>query len=106
MGPFCSLSVVFVFVVLSCLFLAALWSPPGRGWPLGSLVCYVFLSCGVPGQVWYLIASITDLCFLICYTCTYHLREYTILNSLQTKTYIYLWYSNNGSKNKITLKQL
>ena len=67
MGPFCYLSVVFVFVVLSCLFLVALWSPPGRDWPLGSLVCYVFLPRGVQGVVWYLIVSITDLCLLICF---------------------------------------
>ena len=46
--------------------------------PIGSLVCCVFLCfcsnvyffevfvtfpCGVPGQVWYLILSILDLCF-------------------------------------------
>ena len=30
---------VFVFAILGCLFLAALWSPAGHGWPLGSLVC-------------------------------------------------------------------
>ena len=37
MDPFCYL--YFVFVILSCLFIAALWSPAGNGWPLGSLVC-------------------------------------------------------------------
>ena len=42
----------------------------GKGWPLGSLVCDVFLCVfvifpfGVPGQVWYLIASIPDFCLL------------------------------------------
>ena len=55
-------------VILSCLFLAALWSPTGKGWPLGSLVCDVFLCLFVPygvlGQVWYLIVSIPDLCLL------------------------------------------
>ena len=29
--------------MLSCLFLAAFWSPAGKGWPLGSFVCCVFL---------------------------------------------------------------
>ena len=29
----------FVFVILSCLFLEALWSPAGKGLTLGSLVC-------------------------------------------------------------------
>ena len=34
----------FVYVVLSCLFIVALWSPAGSGsWRLGSLVCGVFL---------------------------------------------------------------
>ena len=53
--------------MLSCLFLVALWSPLGGGWPLGFL-CVMF-SCafvtfpyGVLGQVWYLIVSIPDLC--------------------------------------------
>ena len=64
----------FVSVMLSCLFMAALWSPAGKGltsWllELGSLVCDVFLyvvtfPCGVSGQVWYLIMSLPDLCHL------------------------------------------
>ena len=40
---FSYLFIMLVCVMLSCLFLAALWSPAGRGWPLGSLVCGVFL---------------------------------------------------------------
>ena len=40
---FSYLFIMLVFVMLSCLLLAALWSPAGRGWPLGSLVCDVFL---------------------------------------------------------------
>ena len=47
MEPFCYLC--FMFVMLSCLFIAALWSPAGKGlgkgWPLGSLVCDFFLCC-------------------------------------------------------------
>ena len=60
----------FVFVILSCLFIAALWPPAGKGFlPLGSLICDVFLCfflfpCGVLGQVWYLIVSTPDFCFL------------------------------------------
>ena len=55
--------------MLSCLFLAALSSPLGRGWPLGSLVCgvsfvLVAFLCGVPGWVWCLVISIPDLCLL------------------------------------------
>ena len=55
----------FVFVILSCLFIAALWSPAGKCWPLGSHVCvFVTFPCDVLGQVWYLIVSILDLCLL------------------------------------------
>ena len=41
MDPFCYLGLV--SVMLSCLFIAALWSPAGKGWALGSLMCGVFL---------------------------------------------------------------
>ena len=41
MDHFCYLC--FVFGMLFCLFIAAMWSPAGKGWPLGSLVCDVFL---------------------------------------------------------------
>ena len=63
MDHFCYLC--FVFVMLSNLFIAALWSPAGKG--LTSLVCNVFLYlCHFPMwcQVWYLIVSITDPCLL------------------------------------------
>ena len=56
-----------VFVMLSRLFIAALWSPAGRG--LTSLLLFVMFSCtfvtfpcGILGQVWYLIVLIPDLC--------------------------------------------
>ena len=69
MDPFCYLC--FVCVMLSCLSIAALQPCGhllGKVWPLGSLVCDIFcafvtIPCGVLGQVWYLIASIPDLCF-------------------------------------------
>ena len=62
-----SLLLVFVFrVILSCLFLAALWSPAGK------VLLYVIFSCvfftfpySVLGQVWFLIVSIPDLCLLL-----------------------------------------
>ena len=60
------LSCVFV---LSRLFIAALWTPAGKG--LTSRLLFVMLNCvfatfpcGVLGQVWYLILSISDLCRL------------------------------------------
>ena len=40
MNPF---FIYLLFVMLSCLFIAALWSPAGKGDSLGSLVCDVFL---------------------------------------------------------------
>ena len=49
------------------LFIAVLWSPVGKGltsWLLFVVLNCVFVtySCGTPGEVWYLIVSITDLC--------------------------------------------
>ena len=56
-----------VFVMLSRLLIAALWSPAGKG--LTSWLSFVVLNgvtvtfpFGILGQVWYLIVSIPDLC--------------------------------------------
>ena len=59
-----------VFVMLSRLFIATLWSPAGIG-----LTCWlsfvmfncvlVTSPCGIFGQVWYLIVSIPDLYHLL-----------------------------------------
>ena len=61
-----------VFVMLSRLLIAALWSLVGKG--LTSLLSFVVLYCGIVtfpfgilGQVWYLIVSIPDLCPLSYY---------------------------------------
>ena len=43
LDPFSYLCFMLVFVMPSFLFHVALWSPSGMGWPLGSLVCGVFL---------------------------------------------------------------
>ena len=56
-----------VFVMLSHLFIAALWSPAGKGltsWHLFVMPnCdFVTFPCGILGQVWYLIVMISDLC--------------------------------------------
>ena len=52
--------------MLSRLFIAALWSPAGKGltsWLVDVMFNCVFVTflCGILGQVWYLIASIPDL---------------------------------------------
>ena len=56
-----------VFVMLSCLFIAALWSPAGKG--LTSWLLFVMFNCvsvtfpcGILDQIWFLIESIPDLC--------------------------------------------
>ena len=54
---------LFVFrAILSCLFVAAMWSPSGKGF-----VSYVFVTFpyGGLGQVRYLIVWIPDLCLLL-----------------------------------------
>ena len=67
MDPFCILS---MSVMLSCLFIAALWSPAGKRAKLLALLYVMFscvfvtIPCGVLSQVWYLIVSIPDLCLL------------------------------------------
>ena len=58
-----------VFVMLTRLFIAALWSSSWKGmasWPLFVMFNYVFVIFprGILGQVWYLTASIPDLCRL------------------------------------------
>ena len=58
-----------VFVMLWCLFIAALWTPAGKGltsWLLSvmSNCDFVTLPCGILGQVWYLVVLIPDLCRL------------------------------------------
>ena len=61
-----------MFVWLLRLFIAALWSLAGKGltsWLLCVMFNFVFVtfSCGVLGQVWYLIVSIPSLCRISYY---------------------------------------
>ena len=57
-----------VFVMLLGMFIAALWSPVGKGltfWFLFVANCdFVTFPCGIVGKLWYLIVSIPDLCRL------------------------------------------
>ena len=66
MDRFCYLC--FVFVMLSRLSIAALWSPAGKG--LTSWLLYVMniVIILLLGQVWYLIVSIPELCLLTYFT--------------------------------------
>ena len=71
MDHWCYLCIV--FVMLSRLFIAALWSLAGKG--LTSWLLFVMFNCvfvtlpyGILGQVWYFIESIPDLCCLSYFT--------------------------------------
>ena len=70
----CFLCLVFLmFLMLSRLFIAALWSPAEKGltsWLLlvMCLVFFVTFPCGILGQVWYLIVWFPDLCHLSYFT--------------------------------------
>ena len=58
-----------VFVMLSCLFIATLWSAEGKGltyWLLFVMIIVISFTFpfGILGQVWYLDVSIPDPCCL------------------------------------------
>ena len=63
MDHFCFLCLV--FLMLSSLLIAALWSPAGKGLTSWLLLVMFTFTCGILGQVWYLIA---DLCRLSYFT--------------------------------------
>ena len=53
------------FVMITHLFIAALWSPAGKGLLFVMSYCdFVTFPCGILGQVWYLIVLFPDLCQL------------------------------------------
>ena len=73
-----------VFFMLSGLFIAALWSPAGKGltsWLLFVMFNCVFVCClcGILGQVWYLIVSNSDLCRLSYFQ--YETKRFQLLTS-------------------------
>ena len=77
MDSFCCMYFGFPPLILSCLFLAALWSTAGKRQTFCSIVCDVFFlflffrfvtfSYDVLGQVWSLIVLISDLCVYFTY---------------------------------------
>ena len=72
--------------MLSRLFIAALWSPAGKGltsWlVLVMFIVFIFtFPCGILDQVWYLIVSFPDLCPL-SYFLTYALHHHKKQNHL------------------------
>ena len=83
----------FMFVILLCLFLAALWSPAGKMPHLLDLFCvmlsrvFVTFPYGVLKQVSYLIISIPDLCLLSCYVCAN--------NNVERGTLLGVWHTTS-----------
>ena len=73
MDLLCFCSVLCLLGLCARLFICALWSPAGKGWPLGSRLWFLLLVChfpiGILGQVWYLNVSIPDLCTLTYLCC-------------------------------------
>ena len=73
-----------VFVMLSRLFITALWSPAGKGltfWLSFVMFNCVFVTfpCGILGQVWCLIVSIPDLCQLSYFDFLPEIRKLTFV---------------------------
>ena len=71
--------------MLSRLFIAALWSPAGKGRTsllLSVMFDCIFVTfpCGILGQMWYLIVSIPDLCRLSIFYYTTRTQLYKELS--------------------------
>ena len=83
-----------VFVMLSHLFIAALWSPAGKGLTsrllfVMSYCDFVTFPCGILGQVWCLIVLILDLCRLSYFVhVTPRSQVQTVCKHYQQEVYI------------------
>ena len=87
-----------VFVMLLPLFIAALWSPTGKGltsWPLFVMFNCVFITfpCGILGHVQYLIVSVPDLCrlFLTFILAAYHISSPKVTYTFYTFNFCFLF---------------
>ena len=86
--------------MLSCLFLAAMWSPAGERVDLFAALCVMFSSgfvtfpYGTQGQVLYLIVSIPDLCLILYFQCVQATASITIssFKSSNKGVYVVLYY--------------
>ena len=104
---FCYVCFMIVFVMLYCLFLAALWSPAGKF--LTSLLSCVLIflafchfSIWCLGQVWYLIVLTTDLCLpLYCHKVI--IKIYFMMRIWCHKVpYTLGWYTNSLTMKRLT----
>ena len=91
---------VFVFAILSCLFLSAFWPHAGKG--LTSWLSYkcVLFTCvfvtfafGLLGRVYYLIVSTPDLCILPYFVKIFHIKlnmtQYTLTQNKNFTLYFF-----------------
>ena len=82
MDILCFCSVLCLLCFCARLFICALWSPAGGGWPLGSrswcLLWVCHLPIGILGRVWCLVVSIPDLCTLTYFGTKFKLSVYLI----------------------------
>ena len=77
-------SICRVFVKILRLFIAALWSPAGKGltsWFLFVMFNCVFVTfpCAILGQVWYVTVLIPDLCRLCYFKVVDTLESFSII---------------------------
>ena len=104
-----------MFLLLSCPFIAALWSPTGKGltyWLLFVVltVCCVTFPCGIPGQVWYLIVLFPDICYLSYLHCVsffliFHYQKKSLAKGLfwvSIYFYMSLEYNSNSKGPQMT----
>ena len=75
-----------VFAMLLCLFVAALWSPEGKGLTYWLLLVIFIVIFGILEQVWYLILSIPDPCCLsycvgLCFSMHYFMSFLALQSS-------------------------
>ena len=62
-------SVLCLLCLCAGLLMCALWSPAGKGLTAWLSFVVSIREIGIPGQVWYLIVSIPDLCILTYFCC-------------------------------------
>ena len=86
----------FVFLMLLCLFIAALWSLAGKGLYVMCFFCiFVTFPCGILGHVCYLFVSFPDLCplsyFVFLFNCLSFLLLFVVVRLCSPLICSVLW---------------